>query len=1263
MATFTSTAGARLVKKDSTTSNDTYVVLDDSKGLVLTGNANGDTIKIDGLSTDFTFKASGKTLTLTSVDDSSFRIQVQIANGGSVTLGFLDGGVTASYASTGSTKGVTLAGSAGTQKVTSKAAALADAVSVNEATASVDTFDTTTTTTTTTTTGVSTNLTATVGETATGTGSDDTFNAATNVTFQDGDQINGFSGNDVLNLIANGSGVTTFLNSVETLNVRMLSSTTLDASLWSGTGAINVTNDSLDDKTLTLTGLASGVVLGLNDKVNVNATLLDATGASDTVKVLVNSAGTGSVTVASVETINLFASGTNVLDLEGGASLANVAVSGNGTLTLTTNDTVSAINLSQFSGTTTTTVSAASNLSFTGNTGNDTVVFSLQNLTSADTLSGGAGTDTLRASLDGAELKNVSNFETGNFAVSAAVDSNFSGFSTLSFSGGTDVSLNLSGIAVGATVNFGNISASTVSLGYDSGGVANVNLTGSAGTVALSTTRVTGASTVNVLVAGSASAYTISSLRLESGDSGGGADTVKVGVDSSGSLTIVDLRARDAETVTLQATGDAAVFSVSTDLQAAGATSLSLIADGSAASVDVSDTLTVTGIASTLNLTASGTRAAIDVDGFSADQNANLTINMNLGKDAKFGSAADFDVAIATSGTLSFSGTLGASAGATLSTLDAGNSGVATIGLTLGAAATGTIGAINAQRVASVTLNVASEASATLSTITGAGASGTVGAISLNQAASGNISLGNVVASAGVGAVTFSGGADARVSAGGINAVSAVGAITINGGISSVSTLGDVTAASATIGAIGGTLGASAAVTIGDLTASGSIGAITFNLGAGADLTLGSATITGNSSQDSFGAISISGVAEVDVAIAAISARQSIGNIAIAIGGSASFSAGAINSVSSTIGTISFAVGEGSVASADFTASLGSIGNVSLTGSGTLDINSLKASASIGSITVGDGAIINLGAVSASTVGDISLGGRSGTLAIGASAVGRISVTGSGATITNGSGTIDSVSIASVGGTADINFGAAKSIGGITVTGNSSIAKLDLSGVSSLTEITLGTGTNVVTVSTFGDQLTLKSNTGVDTIRFGGSAFDGAGVKNFQFGSTVSDVLGFGSAGFQLGLTNVSQASASDNAVGALNVAHVYTAGVGVTFGSAAGATDVLVVSQTGFAGHSGLFAALASAGSLRISAVGDATVTAGGEILVVWYNTDESRTELSLVHATANVSSSEFFQFATGGVSLLATFSGNIRTFSGSTTENFGGDFTMYSN
>jgi len=1035
----------------------------------------------------------------------------------------------------------------------------------------------------------------------------------------------------------------------------MLSSTTLDASLWSGTGAINVTNDSLDDKTLTLTGLASGVVLGLNDKVNVNATLLDATGASDTVKVLVNSAGTGSVTVASVETINLFASGTNVLDLEGGASLANVAVSGNGTLTLTTNDTVSAINLSQFSGTTTTTVSAASNLSFTGNTGNDTVVFSLQNLTSADTLSGGAGTDTLRASLDGAELKNVSNFETGNFAVSAAVDSNFSGFSTVSFSGNTDVSLNLSGIAGGATVNFGNISASTVSLGYNSGGVANVNLTGSAGTVALSTTRVSGASTVNVLVAGSATAYTISSLRLESGDSGGGADTVKVGVDSSGSLTIAELRARDAETVTLQATGDAAVFSVSTDLQASGATSLSLIADGSAASVDVSDTLTVTGIASTLNLTASGTLAAIDVDGFSADQNANLTINMNLGKDAKFGSAADFDVAIATSGTLSFSGTLGASAGATLSTLDAGNSGVATIGLTLGAAATGTIGAINAQRVASVTLNVASEASATLSTITGAGASGTVGAISLNQAASGNISLGNVVASAGVGAVTFSGGADARVSAGNINAVSGVGAITINGGISSVSTLGDVTVASATIGAIGGTLGASAAVTIGDLTASGSIGAITFNLGAGADLTLGSATITGNSSQDSFGAISISGVAEVDVAIAAISARQSIGNIAVAIGSSASFSAGAINSVSSTIGTISFAVGEAGVASGDFTAALGSIGNVSLTGSGTLDINSLKASGSIGNITVGDGAIINLGAVSASTVGNISLGGRSATLAIGASAIGVISVTGSGATITNGSGTIDSVSIASVGGTADISFGAAKSIGGITVTGNSSIAKLDLSGVSSFTEITLGTGTNVVTISQFGDILTLKSNTGVDTIRFAGSAFNSGGVKNFQFGSAL-DRLSFDDGGFSLGLG--SAGSVENTATGSLNVSNISSAGIGVTFGGTA-ATDVLVVTKTGFGNLSELFGALGSAGTYRISAVTDASVTAGGEILVVWYNTDESRTELTLVNATAVGSASDLFSRVTGNAVQLATFSGDIRAFSSG--ETFFGNFQAY--
>jgi hypothetical protein len=68
------------------------------------------------------------------------------------------------------------------QKLTTKAAELGSTVTVDEAKASVSTFDTTTGSTTTT--GSNTDLTVTAGETASGTSGDDTFNGIIGTTFQ-----------------------------------------------------------------------------------------------------------------------------------------------------------------------------------------------------------------------------------------------------------------------------------------------------------------------------------------------------------------------------------------------------------------------------------------------------------------------------------------------------------------------------------------------------------------------------------------------------------------------------------------------------------------------------------------------------------------------------------------------------------------------------------------------------------------------------------------------------------------------------------------------------------------------------------------------------------------------------------------------------------------------------------------------------------------------------------------------------------------------
>lgn len=79
MTTFTSSSSKlSTFKDDSSPSNDIYIVGNDSKGLNLTGQSTGDIIQINGLSTDYTFKAAGRTLTVTNVANPKQIITVQL---------------------------------------------------------------------------------------------------------------------------------------------------------------------------------------------------------------------------------------------------------------------------------------------------------------------------------------------------------------------------------------------------------------------------------------------------------------------------------------------------------------------------------------------------------------------------------------------------------------------------------------------------------------------------------------------------------------------------------------------------------------------------------------------------------------------------------------------------------------------------------------------------------------------------------------------------------------------------------------------------------------------------------------------------------------------------------------------------------------------------------------------------------------------------------------------------------------------------------
>ncbi len=1138
-------------------------------------------------------------------------------------------------------------------------------------------------------------------ETFSGTAFADTFDgrvAATNGTFQDGDVAFGGAGNDTLTLVAQGGSATAALNSIETVNVRLIANTDLDVLSWSGTTNIAITNDSVDAKTLTIRNAASGVMFTVSDNDNLTVSHLDDSG-TNTARFTLNNASGTTLTTDNTELINVGVSGAVNATIEASAA-TTITVTGAGSLTLATNDTISALNLAGFVGSATTNISSSTNVQFTGADGNDDVTFF--HLTSADTVSGGSGTDTLRASLDGDSnaLRNVTNVEIGVFSVSANVATTASGFQALTLTGGTAATtLNLSGLnATEVNLNVGT--ADSVTIGYTAG-AANIDL-GFSGGVSFSTIRVSGAATNTFDVEVGSAAYTVDSLRF--GDLGDtvNATNVSVGVGRSGSLTVTELRARQASDLTLSIGANSSYMTV-TDLQASGVTTLTLTAGDATTtnSLNVVDTITLSGQAASFIVNA-GQNSNVKVEGISADRGANLFLDLNVASGARFGSAAQVDIAIATSGTLSIDADGGASAAIDLGAINIGAGNLSGLSLDLGVAGSGEVGAITAFDIGAVAVTVASEGSATLSTIAANAASGNLASITLTQTSSGTISVGSAVAQT-MGAVTLTAGASGRVSIGDLTA-SSIGAVSVNVGASSTATVGsaavtvytslqasggaeaDITvgaivastrsvgalsldvgssgsitvgainAASSTIGLISGTVGAEGSLTIGALNASGGIGGLVLNLAVSADATVGTITTDAPaSSQNVFGGVFVSGGDETDVSIGLVSADAGFSGMSVTLGASASFTIGGINAHSASIGNLSFSLGHATIASANSLDAQSTIGNITLTGSGTLDINSLNASASIGTISIDDGSIVNIASIETKSLGSITVSGDNAIITSSADVMGNITLRGSAAQITLASAAVGDVLIAG-SGQITIDFGRATGVGQISTVGNVGSATLTLTNVSGQADVTLGAGTNNVTVGRSGAVLTLQAGTGTDAIIFASTASDEVAVRNFQFGSG-SDSLQFASSGgfvFGFGSAAIDGAQQGQN----LNVVVITGKSAGVTLDGSA-ATDVLVVATGTYSGITDVLAALDDNSLLGVSAVGGSSVTAGGQMLILWYNSYESRTELTLVNATAVATPGDNMFSAISSYDSIATFSGNITT-AHSATESFIGDFKL---
>jgi len=264
----------------------------------------------------------------------------------------------------------------------------------------------------------------------TGTSADDTFDAGLSTsslqTLNSGDRLDGGAGTDELFAVVNGSVTPASISGIENISITNITTAgTVDLS--NATGISKVTNQA-STVALTLAGVSKATPITIRDTSVAGQVVSysDVTGTADSASLVLQNIATGAtLTVAGVETLTLESSGSgsNVLTA-GGLTTANTTtlkVTGTQGLSLgTLGTTVTSLDASGNTGALTgvsailantganfTVVGGAGNDSITlgssggndsvaGGDGNDTIIYTA-NFTTADSIDGGNGTDSLRA--------------------------------------------------------------------------------------------------------------------------------------------------------------------------------------------------------------------------------------------------------------------------------------------------------------------------------------------------------------------------------------------------------------------------------------------------------------------------------------------------------------------------------------------------------------------------------------------------------------------------------------------------------------------------------------------------------------------------------------------------------------------------------------------------------------------------------------------------------------------------------------------------
>lgn len=377
-------------------------------------------------------------------------------------------------------------------------------------------------------------------------------------------------------------------------------------------------------------------------------------------------------------------------------------------------------------------------------------------------------------------------------------------------------------------------------------------------------------------------------------------------------------------------------------------------------------------------------------------------------------------------------------------------------------------------------------------------------ALRTTSGTSGDAFLGNV------GKVTISGDA--------IQGAGALIAIDNNG------TFGDILISG------GGT--ATAAHTVGTITVTGllggsgvSTGSITINdsTGTGATLTIGAISVGGANNVGSLGAINITSTAgSVTTGNITLGGTSNTGSIgAIAITGPNGATVGNIaHNGTGNIGALSVtsASGQVTVGTIDHTGAGGSLGNITLTGSGlntsSVTFGNITLSTGTGGTTMGDITItnaedINFGTITAKTIGAIS----ATAVTVGAAPAATIDTS----TITANNGT-NSATIGAI--TLNAGTAGAVTIGGNITTNNTASNGTASIGAISLTGSTIAINNNIQSAkigavthtgaTTFASDKGYQALGGLESFTATGTtSMTAAAAANLRFGGTAGPALTF----------------------------------------------------------------------------------------------------------------------------------------------------------